>query len=151
MNKEEKVTDEFMEGLMEEAEREADADSAVVDILEREEQEKEEAPMDEKEAEEEAEKDGYQIALRKEYDWNGGKVKSLDLSGLEDLTAIDLEYVDRVLAKMRHFPGNKYQDTTYQKHIAMRATGMPVEFFNMLSLKDMLAIGGVVYTYFLLG
>lgn len=148
-NKEESISlnDEEMEILIQEADTEAAADMLTqVD-------EPEDEPVDEEEAIQRAtaDKDRFVVLLEKEYEWNKEKITQLDLSGVQNLTTSDLEYVDRVLELMRRNPKNKYMDTTYQKHIAMRITGLPAEFFNKLKLRDMLTIVAVLYNYFLFG
>ena len=79
----------------------------------------------------------YVVELTKAYDLEGQKIDKVDLSGLEDLTTADAEYMDRVMAKMDYHPKQKYQDITYTKHIAMRVTNLPIEFFNSLRWKDL--------------
>lgn len=157
MGKDEIIMDEEMDALMEEAEMEASADRTARDMVEEAEQGEDET-LGEKEAMYEAGKlakgqnDAWYICpLTREYEWDGEKIKSLDMSGLMDLRTVDLEFVDMVLAKMGHSPQNKYRDTTFQKHVAMKATGYPVEFFNELSIRDMIIVGSKVFAYFLLG
>ncbi len=107
--------------------------------------------------EDEAEQDEerYNVHFDKEYEFDNGngnkKYKSLDLSGLLDLTTVDGEIFDRMLEKVGHMPKNKFKDTTYTKYVAMKVTGLPVEFFNMLSIRDMWKVTAVVYMFFLLG
>ncbi len=92
----------------------------------------------------------YTIQLSKTYRLDDGtEVKEVDLSGLEDLTTADAEYVDRVMAKMNYSPKNKFKDITYTKHIAMRVTNLPIEFFNSLKWKDMESIASRITIYFL--
>lgn len=91
----------------------------------------------------------YIVPLSREYRIMDKIVKEVDLSGLEDLTTLDAQEIDRVMAKMNYSPRNKFRDTLYTKHLAMRATGLPVEFFNMLNIKDMEAITSRVAIYFL--
>lgn len=95
------------------------------------------------------EKIPYIVPLSKTYDLEGKKIKEVDLSGLEDLTTADGEYIDRVMAKMNYHPRDKFRDITYTKHIAMRVTGLPIEFFNMLRWKDQQAITSRITVYFL--
>lgn len=151
------LTDEQMDQLMEEAERGA-SDDWIPGRMVEEDQREETKAADEKESMHEAEElakgnpdEQYTCLLTREYEWGGKKIKALDMWGLLDLRTVDLEYVDMVLAKMGHAPQNKYRDTTFQKHIAMRATGFSVEFFNMLSVRDMIMIGAKVYAFFLYG
>lgn len=105
--------------------------------------------------EEEQDKEDYTVSFDKEYEFDNGdgkkKYKSLDLSGLTELTTIDGEVFDRMLEKTRHAPANKFKDTSYTKYVAMKVTGLPVEFFNMLSIRDMWKVTAVVYMFFLLG
>lgn len=105
--------------------------------------------------EEEADGNPYEVIFDKEYEFDNGdgrkKYPSIDLSGLVDLTTVDGEVLDRILFKLGHAPLNKFKDTTYTKHVAMRVTGLPVEFFNMLSIRDMHKVTAMVYYYFLRG
>lgn len=97
----------------------------------------------------------YEVKLSKEYEFDNGdgikKYCSIDLSGLDDLTTTDGEVFDRMLERQNHAPVNKLKDTSYVKYVAMKVTGLPVEFFNMLSLRDMQNIIAVVHYYFLYG
>ena len=89
------------------------------------------------------------IPLRETYNFGGKSIDSVDLSRLEKLTTIDAQEVDKVADAMNWHPRNKFRDTIYLKHIAMRVTGLPVEFFNMLSWKDMNNICARETLYFL--
>ncbi len=91
----------------------------------------------------------YVIPLSKTYRFEGEEIKQIDLSGLEDLTTADGEYVDRVMVKLNHHPRDKFRDITYTKHIAMRVTNLPIEFFNMLKWKDQQTITSRIALYFL--
>lgn len=106
----------------------------------------------------EDEEDGgnrFEVEFFKEYAFDNGveikKIKSIDMSGLLDLTTIDAERFDRILTKTGHRPQNKFTDTTYCKYVAAHVTGLPVEFFNMLSMRDMMFVMGTVHNYFLFG
>ena len=89
------------------------------------------------------------IPLRKTCNFEGKSIDSVDLSRLEKLTTIDAQEVDKVADAMNWHPRNKFRDTIYLKHIAMRVTKLPVEFFNMLSWKDMNNICARETLYFL--
>lgn len=99
--------------------------------------------------------DRFKVEFFKEYAFDNGveikKIKSIDLSGLLELSTIDAERFDRILIKTGHRPSNKFTDTTYCKHVAAHVTGLPVEFFNTLSMRDMLLVMGTVHNYFLFG
>ncbi len=87
--------------------------------------------------------------MSKAYNLDGEEIREVDLSGLEDLTTADGEYIDRVMAKMGYHPKDKFRDLTYTKHIAMRVTNLPIEFFNSLRWKDQQAISSRISVYFL--
>ena len=91
----------------------------------------------------------YIVSLSREYELDGKKIREVDLSGLADLTTVDAQAIDRVMEKMKHHPQNKFRDIMYTKHIAMRVSGLPVEFFNSLHWKDMEAITARITLYFL--
>lgn len=133
-------------------------DRAEVDVsMEQIEQVREEADspaQSEEEQEAEAVKaveNDHILILSREYSLDGKKIDRLDFSKLPDLTTRDLEYADRIVARLQHDPADKYRDTLWVKYIAVRATGLAPDFFNALSMRDMLGIVGVVRTYFLLG
>jgi hypothetical protein len=93
----------------------------------------------------------YVVKLSKIYSWEGREIDSVDLTGLEDLTTKDAQEVDRIVSKLGHAPRNKWRDTLYTKHVAVKASGLPVEFFNQLRWRDMEEITSTVAYYFLLG
>lgn len=92
------------------------------------------------------------VKLSRSYDdlsGNKNKIDTVDLSGLETLTTMDAQEVDQIVSRMGHVPGNKWKDTLYTKHAAVKASGLPVEFFNQLLWKDMEEIKATVAYYFL--
>ena len=92
----------------------------------------------------------YAVKLSRACDkGNGEKIDTIDLSGLENLTTMDAQEVDQIVSKLGYVPRNKWRDTLYTKHVAVKATGLTVEFFNALAWKDMEEITSVVACYFL--
>ena len=91
----------------------------------------------------------YEVELTREYDFDGERIRKVDLSGLKELTTVDGTEIDQVMERMNHEPRNKFRDLTYTKHIAMRVTGLPVEFFNNLIWKEMERIKNRITLYFL--
>lgn len=91
----------------------------------------------------------YTVKLSKTYNLGEKEISEVDLSGLEDLTTKDADYIERVMAKLGHHPRDKFRDTTYTKHIAMKVTNLPIEFFNSLKWKDLEAITSRIAVYFL--
>lgn len=93
----------------------------------------------------------YVVKLSRAYDkGNGEKIDTIDLSGMENLTTMDAQEVDQIVSKLGYVPRNKWRDTLYTKHVAVKATGLTVEFFNALAWKDMEKITSTVTVYFLL-
>lgn len=92
----------------------------------------------------------YIVKLSQAYDLDGKDIDRVDLTGLESLTTMDAQEVDQIVSRIGHTPGNKWRDTLYTKHVAVKASGLPVEFFNKLRWKDMNEITSVVALHFLL-
>lgn len=88
------------------------------------------------------------VKLSKTYDLDGKEIDEIDLSGLRKMTTLDMQAVDVVLEQMGRNPFNKFKDTLYLKHLAVRATGYPVEFFNKMSMRDINEITVAVRYYF---
>lgn len=92
----------------------------------------------------------YVVKLSRGYDLDGKIIDTVDLTGLEELTTMDAQEVDQIVSRIGHMPGNKWRDTLYTKHVAVKASGLPVEFFNRLRWNDMNNITSVVALHFLL-
>lgn len=88
------------------------------------------------------------VPLSKEYDFEGKKIKNVDLHGLLKMTTLDMQATDLMMQEAGRTPANKLKDTFYLKHMAVRASGMPVEFFNQLNIKDINAVTSSVMLYF---
>lgn len=92
----------------------------------------------------------YVVKLSRAYDLDGKSIDTVDLTGLEELTTMDAQEVDQIVERLGRTPRNKWKDTLYTKHVAVKASGLPVEFFNRLRWNDMNNITSVVSLYFLL-
>lgn len=91
------------------------------------------------------------LILTKSYHFGGKTIDRIDLSGLDNLTTKDLEYADRVIARMNHAPEDKFTDVLWNRMIAVRTTGLSREFFAELRSRDMLAVVGTIRQFFLIG
>ena len=142
------ATEEEMDEIMgEQVELEAAAD----DVMETAPEEKKSEDALEKEAEKEIDSNPFLVEFLREYQWDHEPVKSIDMSGLTELSAADGERFDRVLAKLGHAPGNKFNDTTYCRLVAQHVTKYPADFFKKLDIRDMFIVIAKVYNYFLYG
>lgn len=93
----------------------------------------------------------YVVKLSRAYDFDGKKIDVVDLTGLENLTTMDAQEIDQIVSRIGHTSGSKWKDTLYTKHVAVKASRLPVEFFNRLKWKDMNNITSVVALHFLFG
>lgn len=143
------VMDPELQDIMNQAEMDAGYEQAE-QAREEEEGHTESIEKQEAEAAADAEID-HVLILSREYEFDGKKIDRLDFSKLPDMTTRDMEYADRVLARLNHDPADKFRDTMWAKYIAVRATGYVPDFFDKLCMRDMLGIVGMIRTYFLLG
>lgn len=90
--------------------------------------------------EEDAEEIDLVLKFRKPYVFEGKEYTEVDLSGLEDATAKDLEAVGRILEKQTKGkgvnPATMEMTMGYAQLLANRVTGLPVEFFKALPAKE---------------
>lgn len=78
------------------------------------------------------------LKLRTPVEFEGAEHAEIDLSGLDKLTGKDIRELDR-LFKMKggRLGGNvKEFDSLYLQLVAARATSLPLEFFDKISIKD---------------
>ena len=138
------VKEEQLDELLDKAELEAAGDDVVS------------SDRDLSDSDNEEEENPYLIEFSRKYKWLNEKgemenISTLDLSGLVDLSTIDGEYLDRILIKLGHRPQNKFTDFTYCKHVAMKVTNRPAEFFNMLGIRDMMMVIALINHFFMYG
>ena len=80
------------------------------------------------------------INLSKPYDFEGSTYYTVDLSKLEDLTGVELIEADRYVNRTSGFSAVPEITPEYAYYIASKVSGLPVEFFNGLPLKDSVKI-----------
>lgn len=92
----------------------------------------------------------FVVHFSKPYTFEGEEYKELDLSPIQDLTTLDLIYIDKVYAGLhKSAPLVRYTDAQYVELIAKRALNKPIEFFHQMKAKDFSEIMGVISAYFL--
>ena len=91
--------------------------------------------------EEEDEKLENIIELSRVYKFEGEEIKTLDLTKIEDLNAIQMQKADNIYRKITKTPATM-PETTYDYAIAVAhlLTGYPIEFFKKISAKDLTKI-----------
>ena len=92
--------------------------------------------------------DKYLVKLRKEYDFEGRKIKEIDLSGLEDLTGENMIAAEKYLASSGVVAATAEMSIAYCFYIASVASGIPLEFFKRLSPKDAVKVKTKVTSFF---
>lgn len=82
------------------------------------------------------------LKFKKPYTFDGKQYTEVDLSGLEDATAKDLEAVGRILEKQGKGmnPATMEMTMGYAQLLANRVTGLPLEFFKNLPAKEAMAL-----------
>lgn len=86
------------------------------------------------------EKEPDVIQLSKTYLLDGKSVTELDLAGLNDLTAMDMIDANKYLTREGIVTSAPELTMAYACFIAARATKMPVEFFELLNMKDAIRV-----------
>ena len=76
-------------------------------------------------------------------------IREVDLGTLADLTGADMLTINRMIRKRGNIDASPEFTLEYAFYAAMQATGLPLEFFHMLSMKDSMKIKTRV-NYFLL-
>ncbi len=96
------------------------------------------------------ENEALRIVFNKPFKWEDAEYTEVDLSGLENLTAMDLESAYRQYAASAGLEIAAIPELSmeYACILAAKATNMPVEFFKALPAKYALALRGAVRSYF---
>ena len=97
-----------------------------------------------------AEENTYLIVFKKPFVFEGASYDSVDLSGLEELSAADMIAVNKTIERGGTVNVLPEMSLEYACLISSRASGKPVEFFKALPPKDALKVKNRV-TNFLYG
>lgn len=95
----------------------------------------------------EADEESYLIKFRKPFVFEGTSYDSVDLSGLEDLSAADMIAVNKIIERGGTVNVLPEMSLEYACLISSRATGKPVEFFKALPPKDALKVKNCVTNF----
>ncbi|MCM1500647.1 MAG: phage tail assembly protein [Clostridium sp.] len=88
------------------------------------------------------------VKFSKPYVFEDDTYNGLDMSCLENLTTDDLTEIEKKFYKQGVASFNPENTATYAKIVAWKATGLPIEFFNQMPVKDMLKIKSRVVNFF---
>lgn len=88
------------------------------------------------------------IKLSRTYDFEGEKIKEIDMSGLEEITANDMIKANKVLNNNGTVTVLPETNLEYTLIIAASASGLPIEFFKILVPKDAMKVKNRVTSFF---
>lgn len=88
------------------------------------------------------------VKFSKPYIFEDDTYDGLDMSCLENLTTDDLTEIEKKFYKQGIASFNPENTAVYAKIVAWKATGLPIEFFNQLPVRDMLKIKSRVVNFF---
>lgn len=94
------------------------------------------------------EEDEYYIKFRKPYKFDGETYEGVDLSGLEDLSALDMIQTQRTMERSGSISVLPEMSLEYACIFASKATKMPVEFFQELPPKEAIKVKNRVTNFF---
>lgn len=80
------------------------------------------------------------LMLKRPFEFEGKKIDKIDLNGLEDLTGKTMRKIDKIFRSTGGTTFSKEVDSYYLQLVAMEATGLPLEFFDKLHVKDVTAL-----------
>lgn len=80
--------------------------------------------------------DYMKIQLSKAYKFEGQEIAEIDLNKLEDLTGADMLAINRMMKKRGNIDASPEMTLEFAFYAAMQATGLPLEFFYGLNMKD---------------
>lgn len=98
----------------------------------------------------EAEENPYLVRFKKPFTFEGVAYESVDLSGLESLSAADMISVNKTIERGGTVNVLPEMSLEYACLISARASGKPVEFFKALPPKEALKVKNRI-TNFLYG
>lgn len=78
----------------------------------------------------------YLITFNKPYQFEGKEYTEIDLKGLENLTAADIEDADQQFSMTGKFDPSRENSMAYCMLVAAIATKKPIDFFRRLNAKD---------------
>ena len=88
------------------------------------------------------------VKLSKAYNFEGETIKTIDLSGLENITANDMIKANKVLNNSGTVTVLPETNLEYTLIIAASASGLPIEFFRTLVPRDAMKVKNRVTSFF---
>lgn len=88
------------------------------------------------------------VTLTRTYDFEGEKVKEIDFSGLEEVTAKTMIKANKVLVTAGDVQVLPENSLHYALIIAAECTKYPIEFYEQLKPNDAIRVKNTVTTFF---
>lgn len=89
------------------------------------------------------------VKLSKPYKFEGEEITEIDLNKLEELSGADMIAINRMMKKRGNTDASPEMTMEFAFFAAFQATGIPLEFFYSLSMKDSMKVKTRV-NYFLM-
>jgi len=91
------------------------------------------------------------VVLSKTYQFEGEEVKTVDLSGLDNITADQMITAQKIVTRSGNVTALLETNIQYLLVLASFASGKPVEFFKQLNAKDTVRVKNRVSGFFFSG
>lgn len=88
------------------------------------------------------------LVLSRTYDFEGGKVSSIDFSGLEDVNAETMIKANKVLTASGDIAILPENSLHYALVVAADCTSLPIEFYKKLKPRDAIKVKNKVTSFF---
>ncbi len=88
------------------------------------------------------------VKFSKPYTFEDDTYDGLDMSCLENLTTRDLADIEKKFYRQGITSMTPENTVTYAKIVAQKVTGLPIEFFEQLPLREMMKIKSRVVNFF---
>ena len=88
------------------------------------------------------------VKFSKPYSFEGQTYTEIDLSGMENLTTQDMVEAERYLNRTKVISSTPEMTIGYACSIAATASGMPVEFFERLPVREAVKVKACVVNFF---
>lgn len=90
---------------------------------------------------------GTYVKFSKPYTFEDDVYEGVDLSGLSNLTGRNLNNIEKRFYKLGIASFNPENTVAYAQVVAQEATGLPIEFFQQLPIKEMYKIKSHVINF----
>lgn len=94
------------------------------------------------------EPEDFVIRFDAPYRFEGKTYTGIDLSGLRELRAKDIWKLNRTYRNSGNIPLLQEMDNEYTARVAARAAGLPIEFFEGMTLSESIKIRAMVSGFF---